>query len=239
MVRWGAGGYLRINAGLTPVSSGGSNDPFFSSVVLLALNDNQPNGTTTFVDQSSTLKTITRVGSAVYSTDQFPTGMSTVGKFTTSTWGLSVSASTDFSFAGDFTWEGMGWSTAWPGFAALFAPHAFGGGDGNFYVQSNRLSIFNISSSFLGTQTVSTSTWHHLAVVRSGTTITGFIDGVATDSPLTSAATLGSAVNAAGVANDLAAGDGSMGGYVCCVRVTRAARYTANFTPPTLPLPTS
>lgn len=83
---------------------------------------------------------------------------------------------------------------------------------------------------------VSNNTWFHLAIVRSGTTITAYVNGTSVGT-LTSSANpvttdplvIGRAFTAANYMN----------GYIDDLRVTKGyARYTANFTPPPVALPT-
>lgn len=80
-----------------------------------------------------------------------------------------------------------------------------------------------------------TGTWYHLAMVRSGTTVTGYINGTAVASMTYSAnmtdnkCTIGS--------HGGSGGPGRFWGYISNFRVVKGtAVYTANFTPPTSPL---
>lgn len=78
--------------------------------------------------------------------------------------------------------------------------------------------------------TATANTWHHVALVRSGTTLRLFVDGT----QVASTAISGSlATNTARVCIGANAEDGStaLGGYLDGLRITRAARYTAAFTP--------
>lgn len=71
--------------------------------------------------------------------------------------------------------------------------------------------------------------WHYLAFVRLGTTLTGYLDGIA-GTPTTYSGTLG---NTGGIFVG-----GSLNSYIDELRITRGvARYTANFTPPTQAFP--
>lgn len=91
----------------------------------------------------------------------------------------------------------------------------------------------------------SINAWHHIAIVRNGGTITGYVDGIA----------LGTTINASTTAiTDIISGDYSFvgalqgtaptgrffyNGYIQDLRITKGyARYTAAFTPPTQALPT-
>ena len=81
----------------------------------------------------------------------------------------------------------------------------------------------------LGTATVPLNTWTHVAWVRSGSTLTGYINGTASGST-TQTGTLG---------NSEQMGSCNQTGYCDDLRLTVGVpRYTANFTPPEKPLPT-
>jgi hypothetical protein len=103
---------------------------------------------------------------------------------------------------------------------------------------SNNVVFTYGTSTITSTGTLSGSTWHHIAVVRSGTGtnqtniyINGTNDGtgtVSTDFAQTEAMYVGA--NRTG-------GD-ALNGYIDDLRITKGvARYTANFTPPTAAFP--
>lgn len=99
-----------------------------------------------------------------------------------------------------------------------------------FSYQSNNSWVFD---TVLG-QTISNTTWTHIAIVRSGSTITGYKNGTASGTTITSSASLVS--NTYGVYVGAGAGDsGTISNcYIDDLRITKGvARYTANFTPPT------
>jgi len=211
-------------------------DPYFASVVLLAVNDNAADGTTTFVDQSSSAKTITNVNSAAYSSARAATGMTTSGLFNGSNQRLSVAASTDFSFDADFTWEAYVYRSDHTGNDTLIN---IGAADQfTWYLTTDgKVNYFDGSNHLLGANTVSDATFTHVALVRSGTTLTSYIGGVAGGTPYTVATTIGGNL-ALTIANDL--GAAYWPGNFDSIRITKGvARYTANFTPPSLPFPTT
>lgn len=85
---------------------------------------------------------------------------------------------------------------------------------------------------------LSANTWHHLALVRNGNTVTGYINGVSAGS-----STLTGAVNfATGAFPQIGAWFATaysrfINGYVADLRIVKGtAVYTSNFTPPTAPL---
>lgn len=78
--------------------------------------------------------------------------------------------------------------------------------------------------------------WQHIALVRNGTTVTLYKDGVAASVTLTSSANLTGTKMLVGTGT--AATWSSLNGYIDDLRVTKGiARYTANFTPPTAAFP--
>lgn len=103
---------------------------------------------------------------------------------------------------------------------------------------SGRVVFYYASSSFTSTNSISASTWTHIAVVRDGTGsnqtkiyINGTNNGtgtVSTDFTQTEAMYIGSGRG----------GNGLLNGYIDDLRITKGvARYTANFTPPAQAFP--
>lgn len=105
---------------------------------------------------------------------------------------------------------------------------------------SNNPYVFvNGSTLFTSSTALTTSTWNHLAFVKSSGTITLYINGVkpttgsaASSTVLTDqACTFGTAVDYRDTTSTL-----HLNGYIDDFRITNGlARYTANFTPPTAP----
>jgi hypothetical protein len=80
--------------------------------------------------------------------------------------------------------------------------------------------------------------WYHIALVRSGANIFGFVDGVRTILTTTCPVTLYNAVTANKVIGGQSGISRMLNGYIDDFRLTKGiARYTANFTPPALPHP--
>lgn len=102
------------------------------------------------------------------------------------------------------------------------------------YFLSSTGSTWNVASG-VNIGTARTNSWNHVALVRNGTTITPYLNGVAGTTTTTSATLfaftstlpVGSAGTAANYTN----------GYISNFRIVKGtAVYTANFTPPTAPL---
>lgn len=86
---------------------------------------------------------------------------------------------------------------------------------------------------------VSANTWTHIAFVRSGSTATVYINGTSRGTASASAVNL----NSANTSNPVVGGynhttSGQNYGKIYDMRITFAARYTGNFTPPSSPFPT-
>lgn len=139
----------------------------------------------------------------------------------------------DYRPVGDFTVEGWFYVTSYASLRNIFTI-------GN--ETTSRISFLmaattgTISYNVYGGSVISIggvptlNQWNHIAIVRSGTTITAYINGTSTGS-VTLSGTLGNATNAA---------FGQPLGYLADQRYTNGrAIYTANFTPPTAMLPTT
>ena len=104
------------------------------------------------------------------------------------------------------------------------------------YLSSNG-SSWDIAAGVAIVNSPTANTWYHIAVTRSGSTVRTFANGVQT-STFSTMATLYNAAYPLTVAGGVT-GANNLNGYIADLRLTKAARYTANFTPPTAPLPTS
>jgi hypothetical protein len=93
--------------------------------------------------------------------------------------------------------------------------------------------IFNVNESNLG-GSVPLNSWNHIAVCRVGTTVTGYVNGIAVGTTTGSSATVG---NSGGYGIGASqAGGAKMYGYISNARFCRSAVYTSNFIPSTTPL---
>ena len=226
----------RGSAGAASIS-----DSYFSSVTLLAFNENGVDGSTTFIDASSSVHTLTAAGNFQWDDATAPTGL-TSSALSDGTGDSIATESSDLGAfgTGDFTIEFWIKTTDTIGDIVRLALTTAGNWGLTLHTAA--------SSIYFQTQTANTNlysrpyaaiidgAWHHISCCRSGTDHRMFFDGVqqgatvtdATDYPNTSVLTIASGSN-----GDLAANLASM-------RITKgAARYTGNFTPPTRPLPTS
>jgi len=89
--------------------------------------------------------------------------------------------------------------------------------------------------SALGSGSLSTNTWTHVAITRSGTTVYYFINGTSVGSTGTASGPLMTPVSPLYIGRDSGSpsADGYFNGYIDEFRITNGvARYTGNFTPP-------
>jgi len=253
----GGGGQPRTNSPLTsrPGGNGGSGiviiryqigvaelDPHFSNVSLLLKADGAMNNSTTFFDNSTNNFAITRIGSTVNSTTQSKHGGTSI--YLPGSSALTMNDSDAFAFDGDFTIEAWVYMTSTSGNRSIisqWAPSSF-----TFRVNNGRPYIaYRLGASDIGVQgtttLVSSNTWTHVAVSRSGSTIRLFVNGVQDATTATAAGALGNSTNKISVGNllnstggfDTAGGGYAFTGYIDDLRVTKGvARYTASFTPP-------
>ena len=227
------------------VSSGGSaGDPNWSSVVL-AMHMDGANSTTSFTDVSTTPKTITRFGDAKISTAQSKFGGASA-YFDGSGDYLTVPSHSDFEFAsGDFTIEMFIKTSATKQNSTLFAKNSTSGFDaGSIQVLMNSVASdgkiavwvrdFSNAAPLLLTSGVSVidDTWHHVAIVKYGSSNSIYVDGVSRANA-TASYTLASTTKGLCIADDLNFSSRGFLGYIDDIRITKGvARYTANFTPP-------
>ena len=164
---------------INPLANEGS-----SASVTFQLTGNGSNGGTTFTDESAAANAIVRTGNTAYSTAQAKFGGSSV-YFDGSNDNLSIGAvnDADFNFgSGDFTIE------------LYVRPDGTGGGSVISYVggpsaaegwslrTSTQLQLYTYDNSSNPTLsltggTIAANTWHHIALTRSGTTLTGYVNG--------------------------------------------------------------
>ena len=208
----------------------------------LLLHMDGSNGSTTFTDSSSKAITITANGNAQISTAQSKFGGASAAFDGTGDW-LAATTSSDLSFGtGDFTIEMFVYFNA-VGQRALYDTEPAGSSGTRsagfvWYLNtSNKLQLFSAASDRgASVTTLATSTWYHIALVRSLGVFSYFIDGVK------DATTFTLATNYTGTAPLLGRfcdnTSNMLNGYIDELRVTKGvALYTGNFTPPTAAFP--
>lgn len=220
-------------------------DPYYANTSLLLHMDGS-NGSTTFTDNSSNALTVTANGNAQISTTQSKFGGSS-GYFDGSGDYLDVTevSSVLTPGTGDFTLEGWFYTNASATYRSGWRTGANDSFRGVFLwnQSANQLMLLiNGTNYFEGTNNTTTaagtgpssSTWFHLAVVRSSGVFTAYLNGTSkiivnnqTSHSITTA------INRIGASNS---NSEHWNGYMDDLRFTKGiARYTSNFTPPTAP----
>ena len=146
---------------------------------------------------------------------------------------------TAFTCTGNFTVEGWYYPTSVTGNHYLFTLGSETTGRYTWY-----LAGANITSNLYGSGSVTytgtaasipINAWTHIAVVRSSSTVSLYVNGVASATTDTQAGTLGNGVLR--VASD-SSGTNVFAGYISNFRIVNGGTqpYTGNFTPPTVPV---
>jgi hypothetical protein len=203
------------------------------------------NFTNAGIVDSAAKNNLETVGNAQISTAQSKFGGSSIYLDGTGDW-LTVPDINDWSFAGDFTIETWVYPTSL-GAERIIISQWFGGTVSNtaftidFQSTSRIRVVFTSGTTQAAINSASTYTansWYHIAVVRSGSTITLYVNGTSQGS-----VTLAGTINNIpyplyiGALNNEGSIISSFLGYIDDLRITKYARYTSNFTPPTAPFP--
>ena len=192
-------------------------------------------GGTSPIDSSSNSHTLTAVDGATTSTTIKYWGTQSMQFDGTGDWYTVPDGSWADLGTGDFTMEAWVYYTGGSGYKGIIGSGNWGGPNYNWSWDMNsadrypRLSLYNGGGEILVQMTtaVATSTWTHLAVCRSGGTITQYLNGTANGSTTSSTHNVASA----GV---VYIGNQSRNipwkGNIQEVRISSNARYTGNFT---------
>jgi hypothetical protein len=228
-------------AGKTAAVSGAAPDGQFNYVTML-LHGDGTNGAqnNTFLDSGPNTFTITRNGNTTQGSFS-PYGSNWSNYFNGSSDYLGLGTSTNLALgAGDFTIEVWLSVTAYNASTSnIFEWRSAGGTPSNIptlYLSASGVPIFYASvgagALITGSSAVALNTWTHLAIVRSGSTVTMYLNGTS----------VGSATNSADLGtqsfyiND-PQGTFRHNGYFSNVRMVKGtAVYTGSFTPSTTPL---
>jgi hypothetical protein len=217
-------------------------DPYFANVSLLLRGDGA-NGSTTITDSSSSPKTVTAVGNAQISTAQSKFGGASIafdgvndylivsntgspgslgaGDFTVECWTYLLSRVNDYPcIIGNY-------SAFTAGSFAIFAGH------GSVNASRYQLALNGAGFPSVDAGAIVYNAWAHIAVVRSGSTISFYVNGTSIGSTTNTANLTGTNGSLwIGTTGDSLA-SGEINGYIDDLRITKGvARYTSNFTPP-------
>ena len=227
----------RYTANFTP-----STTPFVNDANTLFLMHADGTDASTFFEDDNGLRSqkgITAVGNAQISTAQSKFGGSSYVGDGTGDY-LSVSPLQDFAFGtGDFTIEFWFRSNGAITTSTLLLDARPAGGNGAYpaiYLPSSVPTYYVSSANRIsGSTTLSTNTWYHLAISRSGTSTKMFLNGTQEGSTYTDTTTyLEPSLWIIG-AQSYTIGTASWNGWIDEFRVSNTARYTAAFTAPTQP----
>jgi len=216
-------------------------DPNFANVVLLC-GFNGANGATSFTSEDSAARTATFVSTAALSTAQQKFGGASLAVNGSSDY-VTFPDSADFFFGtNNFTFE------AWVRFSNYAASQFQGvvAQWGNaadrawaFYAGANLLSFYYGSGlGFANVCSLANGVWYHVAACRSTNDLRFFLNGVQQGATRDM-----TGISLSNQTSTIKVGRSStseyFGGHIDEVRVTRAARYTGNFTPPGTAFPRS
>jgi hypothetical protein len=203
-----------------------------------------------FIDTSASPKTITVNGNT--SVQRFnPFGASTA--YSTSVIGgsgyfdgtgdyLQIADSSAFTFgSGDFTVEFWIYSSN-TSLTLIIGQNNGNPSPSSFDVRYNGTTItgniFSSGTTYAVAESMSKNAWHHVALVRNGTSLRIYVDGVSTSSTAVSTVSVNDSSNVLRIgASSETTPDYYFNGYMTDARIVKGtAVYTANFTPPTAPL---
>jgi len=204
----------------------------YSGNVSLLLHGTGADGDKYSADSSFGNKSLTFQGTAQVSTAKSKFGTSSLKLDSGGTAMISVPASLEFGYEGDFTLEAWVNPISWVSSGIIFAVNTTNGiqfgrnADGNLGVAKN-----GIAWVLTGSALPALDTWSHVAAVRSSGTLTIYLNG----------ASIGSVADTFAYPSgefDISNPTYSFNGYIDEVRITKGvARYTANFTPATQAFP--
>lgn len=202
-----------------------------SGTSLLTLQDGS------FKDNSSSALAITRNGDVLpYGISPFGGGGSNWSVYFDGTGdNLSLPSSANLEMgSGNFTWEFWLYRSA-----DVASQHLLGQQAAGFTIQfdspsSSQLIVYDGATRIIGNITL--NTWTHFALVRSGSTLQGYINGVATGSSWSNSSSTVFTLSGGIIGSRWGATNG-YNGYISNLRIVKGtALYTSKFTPSTSPL---
>lgn len=203
-------------------------DPYWDNVVLLMHMDGA-NNSSSFIDEKG--HAVTDVGGTLLKSAAKAFG--TTSAYFSGTTHLEIASSSDFSLSSDFTIET--WAYVSPANQTYDCLLAFDNG-WYFQIYNGYFRFANASVAFMeSSAALPTNAWIHIAVCRSGNTLTLYINGNVS-ATTTNTGTLGTT-------GKLYIGQNGTGykydGYLDEIRITKGvARYTSAFSVPTSAFPT-
>jgi hypothetical protein len=230
------------------ISFGELNSDLYSNNVSLLLHGDGANGSTTITDSSQTQRMVTAVGNAQISTAQSRFGGASIA-FDGSGDRLTLASGSDWNFSnGPHTFECWFRLNTLPNTGnnlrlAMAGPNDSLSSFVFLLITSTGIVAAGVPS-YLATglahpSTVITNTWYHYACVLNGASSAMYLDGAGAFGAMT--------MPTSSNTNQLFIGFDTVGtvnfnlnGYIDDLRITKGiARYTASFTPPTTPFPST
>jgi hypothetical protein len=229
--------YARYTSAFTPPAAAlpefaTGNDRYFSNVSLL-LHMDGANGSTTFTDNSSNVRTVTAVGNAQMSTTQSQFGGAAAyfdgtGDYLSLSGGMPSGTGTAFTIE---CWIRLDDLSAYRAITRTAGGLDIGVQPSGMIV-CDQTSVGIIANSATGV--ITAGTWYHVAVTRdTSNNYKIYVNGT----QVASATNAFSVTAATTIGFSAFSGAHYFKGYIDDFRVTNALRYTANFTPPTSAFP--
>jgi hypothetical protein len=219
---------------LPTTASSTAADPYYGYTSLLLHMDGS-SGLTNFVDSGPNALTVTAAGNAQVSTTQSKYGGAS-GSFDGTGDYLAVASNAAFAFGtGDFTVEFWMYITSRKAYGYIL--YTQGGSDAlfvSFDAAGNYLRLTNAGTVYAVSPTLNLNQWYHIAVVRSSGSSKVYVDGVGG-----TAVACGASFVQTGPLIGGAASANYFQGYLDDLRITKYARFTSAFTPPTQAHPNS
>ncbi len=223
----GAFPILNTVSGGNFASSGTRTDANAANLVLALPLVGSTNDVSNRINSGSTTKVMTSNGNAVASSEQsnFYGGSF---KFDGTTDFLSTAGSTDYVVNGiDWTVEFFLYADSTSGVNILIENTSNGGGGWSVQLNSGNIQVYLSSGVALLSTAVEANKWYHIALVRSSSTTSLYIDGI---SRATTSTDAGSTSSDGLTIGARANGDYSLDGYIQDVRLYKGvAKYTSNF----------
>lgn len=221
---------------ITPTPSVGSTDPYFSDVVSL-LHFSGSSGSPMIIDITGRAWTSTNGPAISTTTSEFGgTSLYFANNYSYIESAITSIGTSDFTIEGFVNWAGV---TSNFSFFFDYRPLSTNGIYPCVYIGTNGTVHYfvNNGDQIASTTALTSNTWYHVALSRSGGVTRLFINGVQAGANYTDTNNyLGSNLRVGGSGFD--PNSGVQFGYLDEFRVTYGyGRYSANFTPPTMPFP--
>ena len=216
-------------------------DTLFNYTTLLVQADGAANNSTngSAVDSANSYNLVVSGGTPIQGSIN-PFGQGWSNSFNGTNQYLSASANTAFALSGDFTVEFWVYPTTFNQYGCLVDTRSVNTNATGFYIRSqssytsgqwqvsNGTASFNINAS----TNLTVNTWQHIALVRSGSTLTLYLNGVSVGTTTTSQNFSDGALRICNAIDNY-----YFPGYISNLRILKGtALYTTTFTPSTTPL---